>query len=120
MKRNSSAFSPLYSQPKIVEKAKRIILIVTNTAPALPSAVSNAAIVSSAPSSILPSAFVVPSIPLDAIARPVIVQTIIVSINVPHIFIKPCFTWWSDVALAAEIAALPSPASFENTPLAIP
>ncbi len=75
--------------------------------------VSNAAIVSSAPSSILPSAFVVPSIPLDAIARSVIVQTIIVSINVPHIFIKPCFTWWSDVALAAEIAALPSPASLK-------
>ena len=61
-----------------------------------------------------------PSTPLEAIARPVIVQTIIVSINVPHIFIKPCFTWWSEVADAAEIAALPRPASFEKTPLAIP
>ena len=62
----------------------------------------------------------VPRTPDDAIARPVIVQTIIVSINVPHILINPCLIWLFVVAAAAEIAAEPRPASFEKHPLATP
>ena len=44
----------------------------------------------------------------------------IVSKNVPSIAIVPCFTGLFVFAAACAIGALPSPASFENTPLEIP
>ena len=63
---------------------------------------------------------VIPRTPDDAIQSPVIVQTTIVSQNVPVILIYPCLTGSSVVAAAAVIAAEPIPASLEKTPLATP
>ena len=54
--------------------------------PILPSVVWNAIMVKSAPEISLPASSTEPRTPVDAIARPVMEQTIIVSINVPHIF----------------------------------
>ena len=58
--------------------------------------------------------------PVITIASPVIVQITIVSKKVPVIEIRPCLTAEFVLAAAAAIGALPSPASFENTPLPTP
>ena len=52
--------------------------------------------------------------------NPVIVQIISVSITVPIMDTSPCATGSSVFAVAAAIGALPSPASLEKIPLAIP
>ena len=70
----------------MVENANNVIPMVTSHPPALPRTVSNAAIVTSDPVSRFPAASVVPSTPEEAIARPVMVHTTIVSQNVPVIF----------------------------------
>ena len=81
----------------------------------------NAAIVNAEPMYISPVAgSICPSTPELAIARPVIVQTTIVSQKVPVILIYAWRTGWSVVAAAAVIAADPIPASFEKHPLATP
>ena len=48
------------------------------------------------------------------------VQMINVSVNTPKVWIKPCFTGWDTVAVAAAFGADPIPASLENKPLFIP
>ena len=67
-----------------------------------------------------PEASVMPSTPEEAIARPVMVHTTMVSQNVPVILIYPWRTGLSVVAAAAVIAAEPMPASLEKTPRATP
>lgn len=116
----SKAFSPWYSQPKIVENANNAIPIVTRIAPTSPKADLKARMVSAAPSTTFPSAPTVPRTPDEAIHNPVIVHTTIVSQNVPVILIYPCRTGSSVVAAAAVIAAEPIPASLEKTPRATP
>ena len=53
-------------------------------------------------------------------ARPVTVQITVVSKKTPVMLISPCRTGLSVSAQAAVMAAEPSPASLEKTPLAIP
>ena len=87
---------------------------------AIGSPISKAADVSPAPSIVAPTSNT-PVVPLvNTITIPVIVQIIIVSKNVPVIDISPCLAGELVFAAAAAIGALPSPASFENTPLATP
>ena len=77
-------------------------------------AASNAACVIAAPSAVPFHA------PVTISVRPVSVQIIIVSMNVPVIETSPCSAGHFTLAAAAAIGALPSPDSFENTPLAMP
>ena len=58
--------------------------------------------------------------PVMTMARPVIVQTMSVSMNVPSMAIVPCLTGSSVRAAACAIGALPSPASLEKMPRATP
>ena len=66
----------------MVEKANKVIPIVTSHPPAETRIVWKAAIVMSDPVSNSPEASVMPSTPEEAIARPVIVHTTMVSQNV--------------------------------------
>ena len=58
--------------------------------------------------------------PETMMTKPVIEQIIIVSMKVPIIAIVPWRTGLLVIADACAIGALPSPASFENIPLATP
>ena len=104
----------------IVEKANSVMLTATRYCPAGPIRDSNAAIVRDTPLSGAPLASTPPSTPEAAITSPVIVQTTIVSKNVPVMLIYPCCTQSSVDAAAAEIAAEPMPASLEKHPRANP
>ena len=58
--------------------------------------------------------------PVTTIARPVIVQMTIVSMNVPVMQTRPCRAGSFVFAAAAAIGAEPRPASFEKMPRAMP
>ena len=106
----------------MVVNAKKTNPILTMYFPivAIGKPISKAADVSPAPSIVAPTSNT-PVLPLvNTITSPVIVQISIVSKNVPVIEIKPCLAGKFVFAAAAAIGALPSPDSFENTPLAIP
>ena len=100
------------------KSARHTISIAEPTPAAHGRPFENAHIVTSTPSS--PFAVEKSYAPVTMIERPVIVQTMTVSMNVPVIDTRPCLTGSCVCAAAAAIGALPRPASFENIPLATP
>lgn len=103
----------------IVENANRTTQTATRYLPGLPSAVKKQKLVSDAPFS-APDSEAAPLPATQRITSAVSVQLTIVSKNTSKIAHCP---WISSAAVSAlpfKTARLPSPASFENTPRAIP
>ena len=96
-------------------KAKRRILMAINCEPKLPISLCKAACVSAMP-------FNEPSNgrPERRIMKAVQLQMTIVSVNTLSACIRPCFTGWDTVAVAAALGAEPMPASLENNPRRTP
>ena len=52
--------------------------------------------------------------------KAVAVHTTMVSTNTPRDWMRPCWTGWATVAVAAAKGAVPCPASLENRPRRVP
>lgn len=113
---NSMHRAPYNPQPKMVENAKQQRAIAVNIDTQFPYVETKPLMVSSAPAS-TPYWM---AVPLHRMVRAVKVQIKMVSVNTSKIPNSPCCTGLSVSAQACAIEPVPSPASFEKMPLAMP